>query len=114
MNFQVFSRSHAEQRQNMELDMLGYTNRTVNAAYIVEVKSHLVESGVQQMLKNLAKFHVAFPEHANKSLYGIIAAVSAPKRLRNRVLDQGIYLALVHDEEFKLQAPANFTPQCFP
>jgi hypothetical protein len=100
--------------QNLEIDMLGYTNRTINAAYIVEVKSHLQEDGVHQMLKNLAKFPKAFPEHASKSLYGVIAAVSAPKRLRNRVLNQGIYLALVHDKEFKLQEPANFTPQSFP
>ena len=102
-----------QNNENMEIDMLGYTNTTINTAYIVEIKSHLREDGVQQMLKNLVKFPLAFPEHAEKSLYGIIAAVSAPKELKNRVLNQGIYLALVHDEEFKLHQPSKFSPQNF-
>ena len=98
---------------SLELDVLAYSNGAENAAYIVEVKSHLREDGLQQMLDILKRFPNAFPEHADKRLYGILATVDAPDDLKARVLRAGIYLALIHDETFVLQTPDDFQPRCF-
>ena len=98
---------------SLELDVLAYSNDAANAAYIVEVKSHLREDGLQQMLDILRRFPNAFPEHADKRLYGILAAVDVPDDLKARVLRAGIYLALIYGETFVLQTPDDLQPRCF-
>lgn len=59
--------------QHLEIDVLAYANGDVNAAYVVEVKSHLREKDIEQLLKILERFPVWFPEHRHKALYGILA-----------------------------------------
>jgi hypothetical protein len=39
-----------------------------------------------------------FPEHADKKLYGIIAAVDMSEMLKKRVLEAGFYVARIQDE----------------
>ena len=58
---------------SLELDVLAYTNTETNQAFIVEVKSHLREEGLEQMLEVLRKFSNFFPEHQSKQLFGILA-----------------------------------------
>jgi hypothetical protein len=97
----------------LELDVLAFSNSRVNEVYIVEVKSHLREDGLEQMKKILREFHDFFPGHAGKKVYGILAVVDAPEDLRAKVLREGIYLARIHDDEFELQVPADFQPRAF-
>jgi hypothetical protein len=97
----------------LDLDVLAYSNTTVNEAYVVEVKSHLREDGLEQIKKILREFRRFFPEHANKKIYGILAAVDAPEDVREKVLREGIYLARIHDEEFEIQVPDDFKPRAF-
>ena len=99
--------------QHLELDVLAYANGAVNAAYVVEVKSHLREEHIQQLLEILAGFGDWFPEHRDKQLYGILAAVHIPQALRPRVLEQGLYLAHIHDDLFELEVPDDFQPRRF-
>lgn len=99
--------------QHLELDVLAYANGEVNAAYVVEVKSHLREEHIQQLLEILEQFADWFPEHRGKQLYGILAAVHIPAALRPRVLDQGLYLAHIHDDLFELEVPDDFQPRRF-
>jgi len=99
--------------QHLELDVLAYANSEVNAAYVVEVKSHLREEHIQQLLEILEQFADWFPEHRGKQLYGILAAVHIPAALRPRVLEQGLYLAHIHDNLFELQVPDDFQPRRF-
>jgi hypothetical protein len=96
---------------NLELDILGYANDDVNAAVIVEVKSRLTEENLQQLLDALKEFPKAFPDHADKKLYGIMAAVNIPENMKQRVLKQGIYLAQISDDTFRLTVPRNFIPK---
>jgi hypothetical protein len=96
--------------KTLELDILAYSDQAV---HIVEVKSHLREDGLQQMLEILTTFPQAFPEHAHKAIYGVLAAVHLPEQLAKRVLQEGIYLALIHDEQFKLQVPKTFQAKSF-
>jgi len=99
--------------QAMEVDVLAYSNSGTNEVYVVEVKSHLREDGLQQMLKILQEFRSFFPEHRDKKLYGILAAVDAPPDLQQKVLREGIYLARIHDGVFEVQVPEDFQARAF-
>jgi len=110
----VAPRARARRNGNtMEIDVLAYSNSRVNEAYLVEVKSHLRQEGLDQMKKILRQFRDFFPSHADKRVYGILAVVDAPEELRQKVLEEGIYLARIHDEEFKLEVPKDFRPRAF-
>jgi len=99
--------------RTMEIDVLAYSNSKVNEVYAVEVKSHLREEGVEQMLQILREFHDFFAGHEGKKIYGILAAVDIPDDIRQRVLREGIYLACIHDDNFELQIPEGFHPRAF-
>ena len=99
--------------KKLELDVLAYANGNLNTAFIVEVKSHVRQEDLQQLLQTLATFPKVFPEHADKHLYGILAAVDIADNMKAKLLKSGIYLAMIHDEHFKLQVPANFQARCF-
>jgi hypothetical protein len=99
--------------RTMEVDVLAFSNADVNEVYLVEVKSHLREDGIQQMLRILREFHDFFPGHADKKIYGILAAVHIPEDLEKRVLKEGIYLARIHDDTFEITVPDSFQPRAF-
>jgi hypothetical protein len=99
--------------RSLEIDVLAYANGEVNEVYAVEVKSHLREDGLQQMLRILRDFHEFYPGHEDKKVYGILAAVDVPEDLRERVLSQGIYLANIHDDTFEIRVPETFQPRAF-
>ncbi|MCK5719225.1 MAG: hypothetical protein KAH84_04660, partial [Thiomargarita sp.] len=80
---------------------------------IVEVKSHVKQDDLQQLLKILANFPKVFPEHAAKRLYAILAYVDMPDNVKAKILQNGIYLARINDEHFKLQIPDNFQAQSY-
>ena len=91
--------------------MLAYANGDINTAYVVEVKSHPREESITQLKNLLHKFRSFFPEHSNKKLYGILAAVDWSEELKTKVLAAGLYVARIHDEVFELETPADFQPK---
>jgi hypothetical protein len=99
--------------ETIELDVLAYANSGIDEVYVVEVKSHLREEHLQEMLKNLERFPRFFPEHKEKALYGIIAAVDVPNEVKRRVLNAGIYLASIKDDTFSLNVPKDFKAKRF-
>ena len=99
--------------RSLELDVLAYANSECNAAYIVEIKSHLRPDGIEQLQNILEQFRHFFPEHADKALYGILAVVDAPDDLRQEALSAGIFMAGINDEQFKLEVPSNFQPKAW-
>jgi hypothetical protein len=96
-----------------EIDVLAYANSAINEAYVVEVKSHLREEGISQLSDIMANFRMLFPEHKDKKLYGIIAAVDISEAIKKRVLEAGFYVARIQDETFSLDTPADFKAKCF-
>ena len=95
----------------LELDVLAYANSWRNAAYIVEVKSHLRPDGIAQLQQILQRFRRFFPEHWDKQLYGMLAVVDAPDAVRQEALGQGLYIAGIHDEQFIIETPDGFVPK---
>jgi hypothetical protein len=96
--------------QHLELDVFAYANGYLNTAYIVEVKSHVREDSITQLKSILQRFRTFFPEHQDKKLYGILAAVDMSPELRQKTLEEGLYVAQIHDEVFELDIPENFQP----
>ncbi|MFN9176006.1 MAG: DUF3782 domain-containing protein [Synechocystis sp.] len=99
--------------QHLEIDVLAYANGDINTAYIVEVKSHVREEAIAQLQNLVERFRFFFPEHHNKTLYGIIAGVDLSAGLREKILQAGFYVARIHDSVFELDTPADFQPQPF-
>jgi hypothetical protein len=101
----------SKQGQHLEIDVLAYANGEINEAYVVEVKSHAREEAIEQLRGILERFRQFFPEHKDKTVYGILAAVDLSDELRERVLKAGFYAARIHDQVFDLDVPANFKPK---
>lgn len=99
--------------KHLEIDVLAYTNGELNTAYIVEVKSHGREESITQLISILQRFRSFFPEHKDKKLYGILAAVDLSPELREKILQEGFYVARIHDQVFELDIPDNFQPQTY-
>lgn len=99
--------------QHLEIDVLAYANGDINAAYIVEVKSHVREEAIAQLKTILERFRYFFPEHQNKTLYGILAGVDLSADLREKILQAGFYVARIQDSVFELDTPTIFQPQAF-
>ncbi|GBL13848.1 hypothetical protein MTo_01143 [Microcystis aeruginosa NIES-1211] len=99
--------------QHLEIDLLAYTNGELNTAYIVEVKSHAREESITQLKSILQRFRRFFPEHKDKKLYGILASVDLSNELREKILQEGFYVARIHDQVFELDIPDNFQPQTY-
>jgi hypothetical protein len=101
----------SEDGQHLEIDVLAYTNGELNTAYIVEVKSHAREESITQLKSILQRFRRFFPEHKDKKLYGILASVDLSPELREKILQEGFYVARIHDQVFELDIPDNFQPR---
>ncbi|NCR46769.1 MAG: DUF3782 domain-containing protein, partial [Microcystis aeruginosa SX13-01] len=72
----------SKEGQHLEIDVLAYSNGELNTAYIVEVKSHVRQEDITQLKSILQRFRRFFPEHKDKKLYGILAAVDLSPELR--------------------------------
>jgi len=103
----------SKEGQHLEIDVLAYTNGELNTAYIVEVKSHAREESITQLKSILQRFRRFFSEHKDKKLYGILAAVDLSPELREKILQEGLYVARIHDQVFELDIPDNFQPQTY-
>ncbi|MCA2710986.1 MAG: DUF3782 domain-containing protein [Microcystis sp. M015S2] len=103
----------SKEGQHIEIDVLAYTNGELNTAYIVEVKSHARQEDITQLKSILQRFRRFFPEHKDKKLYGILAAVDLSPELREKILQEGLYVARIHDQVFELDIPDNFQPQTY-
>ncbi len=100
--------------RSLEIDVMAYANGEVNTVYVVEVKSHLREDGLQQMLRILREFHDFYPGHENKKVYGILVPPwTSPMTCGNGSWSQGIYLARIHDDTFEIRVPETFQPRAF-
>ena len=98
----------------LEIDVFGYDSTGQRKeAYVVEVKSRLDISDLDQLRSTIDKLPRFFSPVRDCQIYGIIAAVDIPDKVGRAVLNAGFYLARINDETFKLQVPRNFQPQAF-
>ena len=98
---------------SIEIDVLAYTNGAVNAAYLIEVKSHAREGAISQLRVMLERFREFCPEHGGKRLYGILAAVDFDDGVREQALRAGFHVARIRDDVFVLDTPERFQPRAY-
>ena len=99
--------------QHLEIDVLAYANGSLNQVFVVEVKSHAREESIVQIKNLLERFRHYFPEHKEKTVFGILAAVDISPALRERALREGLYVARIHDSIFEMDTPDDFKPKAF-
>jgi predicted nuclease with TOPRIM domain len=98
--------------QMIEIDILGTVNTDINRAVVVEVKTQLSDDAIEQVLETLKKFPDYYPEHKNKTLYGMMCCVAIPRpSLQLKLKQLGIYLAIVKGDIFDLETPIDFVPK---
>jgi hypothetical protein len=94
--------------RQIEFDAFGYTNGTVNNAVVVEVKTHLQSKHIYEFKAELENFRRDFPEFKDKHLYGILATPRiVSKELKLQIFENGLHLAIVHDEVFGFKQNPN-------
>lgn len=99
--------------EHLEIDVLAYANSAINQAYVVEVKSHPRQESIDQLRKLLERFRFFFPEHRDKSVFGILAGVDWAPGMRENALQAGFHVATIHDDVFELQSPDGFLPKAW-
>ncbi|HEX7183186.1 MAG TPA: hypothetical protein VF756_15200 [Thermoanaerobaculia bacterium] len=96
--------------RRMYFDAFAYSS---SVACVVDIRERLTEDSSERLLQSLRDFRQLFPEHRDKTVFGILAFADAPEDIRNRVLDAGIYLARIQDGQFEIQVPPDFRPRAF-
>jgi hypothetical protein len=66
---------------------------------------------ITQLKSILQRFRSFFPEHKDKKLYGILASVDLSNELREKILQEGFYVARIYGQVFELDIPDNFQPR---
>ncbi len=90
--------------RQLEYDVFGYCNGTVNNAVVVEIKSKLKYDHITEMLIDLQEFKINFPEYSKKHLFGILVAVDVPsKDLIEHVKAKGLYFARIANDIFVME-----------
>jgi len=114
-NMDVISPSVRVRKEGMdiEIDVMAYANNDINEVYIVEVKSHLREEGITQLQNIMNNFRRFFPEHKDKKVFGIIAAVDMSTELKARLLSLGFYAAKIKEDIFSLDVPNDFKAKAY-
>ncbi len=100
--------------EEIEIDVLAHANDAIDIVFDVEIKTHLRQDGLDQILDHLQRLAKFFPEHRGKKAYGILGAIEMPAELRARALKAGIYVASIRDDVFELLRPEGFEPRAFP
>ena len=106
-------RIYRKGEEQMRIDVLAYANAPINTAYVVDVKNNPVEDSITRLKSIFQRFRLFFPEHKDKRLYGILASVDLSNELRTKILQEGFYVARIHDQVFELDIPDNFQPRTY-
>lgn len=97
----------------IQIDAIGFTNSTRNEVLVVEVKTKLDVTDIDQIEKHLKRLDYFFPEHKDKKKYGLLVALYANKELIEKVHQRGFYFASIKNDLLKLENPKGFVPKLF-
>ena len=97
----------------IELDLIGATNGHAKTVVAAEVKSVLNRRELEKFLRSLRRFFDFFPQFKGYKLHGVLAAVESGKEIDEATIAQGICLARIHGDIFRLKVPRHFQPKDF-
>ncbi len=81
--------------------------------YLVTICGQLESDMIKYTLETLEAIPRFFEEHADRALYGVMAATEIPEAAREEALNRGLFVGLIRNEKFKLQTPPGFIPRDF-
>lgn len=99
--------------KNIEIDVLGYANGTLNQVEVVEIKSRVTLASVAQLDRIIQDFATFFPIHEGKTLIGFLAGVTIDPEAEALALAKGYYIASTANDIFQLKTPEDFVPSRF-
>lgn len=99
--------------EEIELDLVGASNGQSRTVVVAEVKSVLNQRELDKFIRNLRRFFEFFPQFRGYKLYGVLAAVDSSKEMAAATLSEGIGLARMHGDIFRLVVPPAFQPKDF-
>ena len=97
----------------LELELIGAVNGQRRTVLAAEVKSHLNEQELAKFVRNLRRFFHFLPQFKGYKLLGILAAVDCSQEMEKMAQAQGIYVARMHGDIFRLKVPRSFKPRDF-
>jgi hypothetical protein len=98
---------------SLEIDVLGYSNGSINKVIIGEIKSHFREENIEQLETACEKVSEFMPEHRGKSINGMMIFVKGEKIAIQNAIKKGFYVVQANDENFKLLTPPKFVARDF-
>ena len=99
--------------ESEEYDVLAYRNGEVKQGMIVEVKSSLDLTTIEQMQRKMDGIFRWMPEHRDKEFQGMVAYVDGNAATRQAVLAHGWHLVHVGEELFEMKTPPGFVPKIY-
>ncbi len=96
--------------ETLEIDVLAYANGEKNQAILVEVKSQVKLEAIEQLQQQLLNFRNFCPEHATKSLIGMLAGVHWQSSVEQEARKAGFFTASIHENVFEITTPKTFQP----
>ncbi|MBI4664536.1 MAG: DUF3782 domain-containing protein [Verrucomicrobia bacterium] len=97
----------------IELDLIGATNGRTRIVVAAEVKSILNRRELEKFVRNLRRFFDFFPQFKGYRLHGVLAAVESSREMDEAAVAQGICVARMHGDVFRLKVPRHFQPKDF-
>jgi hypothetical protein len=94
--------------QTLEIDVL-VTNE--NHVLIVEVKSSLGVNDINELIEDLGKFRIFFPEYSQKQLYGAVAGIEIEKGADKYAYRQGLFVLAQAGETVSILNNSTFQPK---
>lgn len=97
----------------IELDLIAATNGRNKVVVAAEVKSVLNQRELDKFIRNLRRFFQFLPQFKGYRLHGVLAAVESSQEMDAAAVTEGVCLARMHGDIFRLKVPRNFEPKDF-
>ncbi len=95
--------------KNFDLNALGIGYGEKNAiAVVFRIETHSKDLCLEEFVETLQLFPKFFPQHANKKLYGVIAADEISSRQERLAKTLGLSVAQIFEDDFSLKAKRRF------
>lgn len=96
-----------------EVDLLvsGRRKNKKGVAIVVEIKSHLTQKYVDEVIETLEKFPDCFPDYKGKEIIGVVAGIRLQKGIERYASRKGLYVLVPSGETMIMWNRKNFKPK---
>ena len=99
--------------KHIQIDAFGYSNNKRNEMFVLELKTKLRPDDIDQLDNIIKNIDLFLPEHKDKKVYGIMAAVNYKQDLADKITGKGYYFAHISGDMLVLDNPKGFKAKAF-